>query len=274
MVAIPKRERRVWPPVVATYVLLLLVLLSAGGEGAGVVVVPAIIAALALATTVWALIRGRRQRAAYEAQLTAWAGERAAQAERLRIARDLHDIVSHGLGLITVRATAARYPGVRDDPGTALEDIERIGRETTTELRRMLGVLRDTGAVAPLRPADKLSDLPDIVAEAGRAGLRVTLDLDDLGEVSPGAQLAVCAVVREALNNTARHAGPTGVAVRVRRDGGWIVTTVHDEGPVDGWVVHPGAGRGLEGLRERVTVLDAGPVDNGFRVSARVSGAS
>ncbi|WP_328794290.1 sensor histidine kinase [Herbidospora solisilvae] len=272
MVAIPKRERRVWPPITAVYVLLLLVLLSAGGDGPGMVIVPAVIATVALTTTVWALIRGRRQRAAYEAQLTAWAGERAAQAERLRIARDLHDLVSHGLGLITVRATTARY--VHDDPDAALEDIERIGRETTTELRRMLGVLRDNGAAAPLRPADKLSDLPGIVGEAERAGLRVSLDLDDVGEVSPGAQLAVCAVVREALTNTARHAGPTGVAVRVHRDGGWIVATVHDDGPVDGWVAHPGAGHGLDGLRERVTTLDAGPVDNGFRVSARVPGAS
>ncbi|WP_066360390.1 sensor histidine kinase [Herbidospora mongoliensis] len=269
MVAIPKRERRVWPPIAAAYVLLLLVLLSAGGDGPGVVVVPAVIAALTLATTAWALVRGRRQRAVYEARLTAWAGERAAQAERLRIARDLHDIVSHGLGLITVRATTARY--VRDDPEAALEDIERIGRETTTELRRMLKVLRDNEAAAPLRPAERLGDLPDIVA---RAGLPVTLDVAELDEVSPGAQLAVCAVVREALNNTARHAGPTTATVKIRRDGDWIVVDVEDDGPVDGWVAHAGAGHGLEGLRERVAALTAGPAGNGFRVTARIPEAA
>ncbi|GAB1819526.1 hypothetical protein HerbRD11066_26900 [Herbidospora sp. RD11066] len=258
-----------WPPIAAVYILLLLVLLSAGGEGPGVVVVPAVIAALTLATTAWALVRGRRQRAAYEAQLTAWAGERAAQAERLRIARDLHDIVSHGLGLITVRATTARY--VHDDPEAALADIEHIGRETTTELRRMLNVLRDNDAAAPLRPTEKLGDLPDIVA---RSGLRVTLDVADLGEISAGAQLAVCAVVREALNNTARHAGPTTAAVEVHRDGDGIVVEVRDDGPVDGWVAHRGAGRGLEGLRERVPMLTAGPFGNGFRVTARIPEAT
>ncbi|WP_245674779.1 sensor histidine kinase [Herbidospora cretacea] len=260
-----------WPPIAAVYVLLLLVLLSAGGEGPGVVVVPAVIAALTLATTAWALVRGRRQRATYEAQLTAWAGERAAQAERLRIARDLHDIVSHGLGLITVRATTARY--VRDDPEAALEDIERIGRQTTTELRRMLRVLRDNEAAAPLRPAESLDDLPGIVAEAERAGLTVTLDVAD-HTAGPGAQLAVCAVVREALNNTARHAGPTTAAVEVRRDDDWITVTVRDDGPVDGWVAHRGAGHGLEGLRERVTALTAGPDGDGFRVTARIPEAA
>lgn len=273
--ALPRRGRRVWPLAIAVHVVLLLVLLAVGRGGPAAVVAPVVIAALALAVTVWAAFHARRQRVAYEARLTAWAGERAAQAERLRIARELHDIVSHGLGLITVRASAARYPGTGDDTSAALSDIERIGRQTTTELRRMLNVLRGPTAVAaPLRPAESFRDLPAIVEDARRAGPAVTLQVGEIGDVSPGAQLAVCSVVREALTNTARHAGPTSVKVHVRRDGDWIVTSVRDEGPVDGWTPHPGAGHGIEGLRERVTAIGgifaAGHAENGFRVTARI----
>ncbi|MEU8054710.1 sensor histidine kinase [Microbispora bryophytorum] len=273
--ALPSRGRRVWPPAIAVHVVLLLVLLSVNRGGRAAVVLPVVIAALALAVTVWAAFHARRQRIAYEARIAAWAGERAAQAERLRIARELHDIVSHGLGLITVRASAARYPGTRDDPSAALSDIERIGRQTTTELRRMLNVLRDsTATTAPLRPAESLHDLPAIIEDAERAGPAVTLKLGEIDDISSGAQLAVCSIVREALTNTARHAGPTSANVYVRRDGDWIVTSVWDKGPVDGWTPHPGAGHGIEGLRERVTaiggIFDAQHSDNGFRVTARL----
>ncbi|MCT9929916.1 histidine kinase [Planotetraspora sp. A-T 1434] len=273
--ALPERRRRVWPLAIAIHVVLLLALLAVSREGAAAVVLPVVIAALALTVTVWALFLARRQRMAYEARLTAWAGERAAQAERLRIARELHDIVSHGLGLITVRATTARYPGAEDDSAAALSDIERIGRQTTTELRRMLNVLRDsTDMAAPLRPAESLHDLPAIVEDAERAGPTVTLKLGEIDDISSGAQLAICSVVREALTNTARHAGPTSANVYIRRDGGWIVTSVWDEGRVDGWTPHPGSGHGIEGLRERVTAIggtfQAEHVENGFRVTARI----
>ncbi|MEV7807333.1 histidine kinase [Microbispora sp. NPDC088329] len=273
--ALPRRGRRVWPPAVAVHVVLLLALLAVNRAGATAIVLPAVITALALTVTVWALVRSRRQRITYEARLAAWAGERAAQAERLRITRELHDIVSHGLGLITVRASTARYTGAEDDSSAALADIERIGRQTTTELRRMLDVLRDpTGAAPPLRPAESLHDLPAIVEDAERAGPTVTVELGDVDDVSPGAQLAVCSVVREALTNTARHAGPTGAKVYVRRDGDWIVAGVRDEGPVDGWTPHPGAGHGIEGLRERLHMLGgtlhADHVENGFEVTARI----
>ncbi|MEU6425542.1 histidine kinase [Microbispora sp. NPDC046973] len=273
--ALPRRGRRVWPLAIAVHVVLLLALLAVAGGGLAAVVVPVVIAALAASVTLWAAFSTHRQRTAYEARLAAWAGERAAQAERLRIARELHDIVSHGLGLITVRASAARYPGAGDDGSAALSDIERIGRQTTRELRRMLSVLHGSaGVAAPLRPADSLRDLPAIIEAAGRAGPAVTVELGEIDDISPGAQLAVCSVVREALTNTARHAGPTNANVYVRRDGDWIVTSVRDEGPVDGWTPHPGAGHGIEGLRERVTAIggsfEAGHVENGFRVTARI----
>lgn len=236
--------------------------------------------ALTVVTTVvvvaWAVMRTRAQHDRYEEELAAWAAERAAQAERLRIARDLHDLASHGLGLITLRAAAARSVTGADggaERARALADIENASRQTTTELRRMLTVLR-TPDQAPLRPADALTDLPAIVHAANDAGLTATLDVAELGEVSPGVQLTVCAVVREALNNTIRHAGPTHADVEVRRERDTINVQVRDAGPRPGWRAHPGAGHGLDGLRERITVLDgtlhAAPAGDGWGLTARI----
>lgn len=236
----------------------------------------AVAASVAVSVIAWAFDRTRRQRRRYEEELASWAGERARHAERLRIAADLHDLVSHGLGLITVRAAVARTlagPDGESECADALTDIERVSRETTTELRRMLAVLRDP-ETAPLRPADALEDLPSIVREATAAGITPRLDAEELGEVSPGVQLTICAVVRETLNNTIRHAGPTRARVTVRRDEETIVVDVRDAGPRGSWHPQPGAGHGLDGLRERVTILggdlQARPHEHGFRVIARI----
>ncbi|MFJ3405890.1 sensor histidine kinase [Promicromonospora sp. NPDC090134] len=273
----PELRSRAW--LTATIVLAVLGLsLAATGVQQPVAVLVTVLGAagIALGVMVWALVRTGRQRRTYEDDLTAWAAERAAQAERLRIARDLHDLASHGLGLITVRAAAARTltgPAGEVEHAQALADIERAGRAATTELRRMLTVLRTPGGeTAPLRPAEALADLPAVVDSARAGGVAATLDLDDLGDVSAGAQLTVCAIVRETLANTARHAGPTGARVTVRRDADTIALIVEDDGPVTGWRPCPGAGLGLAGLRERVAALGgtlhAGAGGAGFRVVA------
>lgn len=238
----------------------------------------AVVVAVAVAASVigWAFDRTRRQRRRYEDELAAWASERATHAERLRIAADLHDLVSHGLGLITVRAAVARTlagPDGESERADALTDIEQVSRETTTELRRMLTVLRDP-ETAPLHPADTLDDLPSIVQEATAAGITTTVNAQELGDVSPGVQLTICAVVRETLHNTIRHAGPTHARITVRRDEESIVVDVQDAGPRGSWQPHPGAGHGLDGLRERVTILGGDlqghPNEHGFRVTARI----
>ena len=315
----PARRSRVWKITAGTCVALLALLLVTGAEGVMAIVVPFLVAATAVGVAVWAVWRTRTDRAAYEARLTAWAASEAVLAERIAIARDLHDIVSHGLGLITVRAAAARLVG--DDPAEAQEalaDIETAGRSATAELRRMLTVLRTAngpgtpggaeGGVAdgtwgsplsgaerrmweatgmgagsgaegalwrgtgPRFPMDTFDLLPDIVR--GAPGLRVELVLEPMDEVSPGVQVAVCKTVREALHNTARHAGPTDVHVEVRREGDAVVTSIADGGPDGVWPSAPGAGHGLMGLRERVTglggTLHAAPDHPGFRVTARI----
>lgn len=240
-------------------------------------IVPIVLAALcAVSVLAWAILRTRVQRGRYEEELALWAAERARQNERLRIAAELHDLVSHGLGLITVRAAVActvPHAGGDAERSAALADIEDVSRATTTELRRMLGVLRDPRA-APLRPADTVADLPAIVAAANSAGVRATLAVDDVSDQPAGVQLTVCAVVREALNNALRHAGPTTASVVVHRQRDEIVVEVHDSGPVDGWRPQRGAGHGLDGLRQRITLVGgqlhtrANPA--GFHIVARI----
>ncbi|GAB7036537.1 MULTISPECIES: sensor histidine kinase [Catenuloplanes] len=273
------RPRRTLSPALlvaaVTCGVLITAMCTAGTSGPLARVVPAVMVGGAIGAAVWTVRRARADRADYEARLTAWAASEAVLAERLHIARDLHDIVSHGLGLITVRAAATRHLPKPPEVAAALTDIEEAGRQATAELRRMLGVLRSTD---PLTPVDSLDDLAAIAADAGRGGLRVDLSVGELGPVSPGVQVAVARTVREGLANAARHAGPSDVRVRVHRDGADVVVTVADGGPEPGWRATPGAGHGLAGLRERVGslggVLGAAPVDGGFRLTARIPDAA
>lgn len=273
----PTWRSRVWLIAAGVLLVLAFALSALSADPPEAALVTTLVAGgIAVTVVVWALLRIRAQRRRYEEELAAWAGERATQTERLRIASDLHDLVSHGLGLITVRAAIActlTGPEGERERADALTDIEQVSRETTTELRRMLAVLRGPD-VAPLRPADTLDDLPAIVQDANAAGLTATLDIEELGKVSPGVQLTVCAVVREALHNTIRHAGPTRARVNVHRDGRTIVVDVHDAGSRGSWQPQPGAGHGLDGLRERAAVLggtlSAEHAGRGFHVTVRI----
>jgi signal transduction histidine kinase len=254
--------------------VLVLAMCTVGADGPLARVLPWTLVVGAVTTAIWAVRRARADRRDYEARLTAWAATEAVLAERLRIAHDLHDIVSHGLGLITVRAAAARHVAQPAEMTAALTDIEEASRDATAELRRMLTVLRTPASTAPL---DTLDDLPGIVDAFAKAALRPALSVEPLGPVPQGVQVAVCRIVREALSNTARHAGPTDVRVNVRRDGPDVVVSVADSGPsVPGWRPSPGAGHGLAGLRERIGSLGgellAEPVDGGFHVTARIPG--
>lgn len=273
----PRWRSRAWNAAFVLLAILALVLATTGfGDASSVRAALVSALAITVAVVAWAVLSTRAQRRHYDEELTAWAAERAAQAERLSIARDLHDLASHGLGLITVRAAAARTvagPDGEAERASAIVDIENASRQTATELRRMLTVLRAPGQ-APLRPADTLLDLPAIVGAANEAGLTTTLGVAELGEVAPGVQLTVCAVVREALNNTIRHAGPTRASVEVRREGETIVVHVQDAGPRAGWRSQPGAEHGLDGLRERIAVLDgtlhAAPAGDGWSLVAHL----
>lgn len=281
----PTWERsRAW---IAVACLTCIPLLAALILQSGNIAVAAIVSGLILvaAAFVRAVQHARQQRRNFEERLASWAAERAVAQERLRIARDLHDLSSHGLGIITVRAAATGYltgPDADAERQQAILDIERIGRSTTTELRRMLTLLRSPNdAPAPLNPADTFAALPGIIADAERGGLIIQTSIegvgnehDDYGEIAHSVQLTTCAVVREALTNVLRHAGPTTVRLTICRKDNAVNVTVEDDGKHPGWQQEPGAGHGLTGLRERVRThggtLAASPARQGFRLHASI----
>ncbi|SFC16341.1 Signal transduction histidine kinase [Nocardioides terrae] len=200
----------------------------------------------------------------------------AAAEERTRIAREMHDVVAHGLSVIVVQADGARY-AAEQDPAIAaktLGTISEAAREALTEMRRTLGLLRADDA-AQTRPQPRLADLPALVEETRAAGTRVRATLPGPDTVVPdGVGLTTFRVVQEALSNVRKHAGPSAVAT-VRVEAGADVTVeVRDDGR-GAAAADDGGGLGLVGMRERVAAhggtLETGPVTGGgFRVLARI----
>lgn len=204
----------------------------------------------------------------------------AASEERARIAREMHDVVAHGLSVIVVQADGARYAAA-SDPRVATETLAAIsatGREALTEMRRMLGLLRadPDETRAELRPQPGLADLDALVAEAQGAGAQVDATLTASGTGVPdGVALTAYRVVQEALTNVRKHAGPdVSVRVRVETTDRTLAVLVEDDGR-GAAASSDGRGLGLVGMRERVAVhggtLEASPrPGGGFRVAARL----
>ena len=205
--------------------------------------------------------------------------ERAHEAERTRIARELHDVVAHQLSAIAVQAGSARVAGARD-PAVALEAIavvEHAAREALVELNHLVGMLRrDPDDRLDRSPQPTLADLPSLVERAGRGGLLV--DLESAGEcpaLPASMELAVYRIVQEGLTNVLRHAGGARTRVRLGFRPDQVTVSVEDDG---GAALSPppdGGGRGLRGLAERVALfggsLDAAPrPEGGFHLSARI----
>ncbi|GAA3541417.1 two-component sensor histidine kinase [Aeromicrobium flavum] len=238
------------------------------------------IAAIVLAA--WALGTQGRIRRAYEASLVERGRRLAVEAEqravlaaaqeRTRIAREMHDVVAHGLSVVIVQADGARYAAEKD-PAVAvrtLETVAAVGRDALTEMRRLLGLLRGSDDPA-LAPQPGLTDLPSLVTEHDR----VELDLPDpLPEVPDGVALTVFRLVQESLTNVRKHAGPSARAtVGLRSAAGALEVEVVDDG--HGAAAAGTSGLGLLGMRERVEVhdgtLDVGPAPGGgWAVRARI----
>ena len=202
---------------------------------------------------------------------------RRVEEERLRIARELHDVTAHSLSIIALQAGAAEK-AVRRDPDGAIEALRTIrvtSKDSLDELRAMLGVLRSADEDAPLSPAGRLERLPELVRSVEQAGVHVTLAVaDDLGDVPAYVDVSAYRIVQEAITNVARHAQASTARVVVRREGDELTLEIAD----DGRGVKMGAlgeGHGIAGMRERVAALggtfEAGPVaGGGFRVTARL----
>ena len=200
------------------------------------------------------------------------------QAERLRIAYDLHDIVAHSLSAITVRSGIAAH-GFERDPAaahTALVEINDTGRRSLDELRSLLGLLRSDESV-PLRPVPgATTTLSDVVAAAGHSeGVEVVEDGRYPAGVAESTVVTVHRIVHECLVNVARHAGDVPTIVRLRHADGGVHVTVSNDAPAIERVAAAGTGIGLIAISERAELLGgtvhAGPTENGgFMVRAFV----
>ncbi|KQS06128.1 hypothetical protein ASG04_16325 [Curtobacterium sp. Leaf183] len=197
--------------------------------------------------------------------------------ERARIAREMHDVVAHGLSVMIRLADGADALAVQD-PERSREAVRRVGsvgRESLADMRRVLGVLRSAPADEPGTPdlpQPSIDDLQRLVADQRAAGLPVTLHTDGVGALPSSLAGTVYRIVQESLTNASRYAADvTTVDVEVTRTGHQVVVVVQDDGRAPGPVPSQGSERGLVGLRERAALYDgdveAGPVaPHGWRV--------
>jgi signal transduction histidine kinase len=242
-----------------------------------------------LASLAWgAAVRSRRQllesvrlRAELAEQTREAEAERRADQERMRIARDLHDVIGHSFAAVNVQARVAGTVLESDRAGArrALTAIESISREALNEIRRALGVLRQGGQDQAVAAATLTTQIGTLLEPLQDAGIRVEAHVDIGDAPLPRAPAdVVYRVVQESLTNVMRHAAAHAVQVRVARDGGTVAVEVTNDGArpavVSGSGAVPPGGHGLLGMRERVTALggqlQAGPEGGGFKVTGMV----
>jgi signal transduction histidine kinase len=257
---------------------------AAGGES-GTAGEPFVALTVAVA---WLVGHAAHQARAHDAELRARATAEAVTAERLRIAREMHDTVAHSLGVIALQAgAAARVMDTRPDQAReAMAAVERAGRETLGGLRRIVGALRAADAAPQNASGPATSGRParppgDLAARLGRlaedttaAGVRVTLAWRGSRDGLPQeVEAAAFRIAQEAVTNVLRHSGAASCQVGVDRREDLLTVRVEDPGC--GGVPRPAPGFGLTGMRERAALLggefEAGPrPGGGFRVTARL----
>jgi len=226
----------------------------------------------------WAELRARTERLEREHEEEA---RRAVTEERLRIARELHDVIAHSMSVIAVQSAVGNH--VIDtqpaDARQALAAIEATSRSALTEMRRLLGVLRQEGEPrGSLTPAPGLADLSSLVSQVRDAGLQVWINVEGRrGSVPPGVDLSAYRVIQEALTNVIKHAGSAAATVIIRYRDDSVTVEIANQAPAAPAAHVPapraGSGHGIIGMRERVAVFGgefaAGPQpDGGFLVRA------
>jgi len=226
----------------------------------------------------WAELHARAERLERERDAEA---RRAVTEERLRIARELHDVVAHSMSVIAVQSAVGNHviDTQPEEARHALAAIEATSRSALTEMRHLLGVLRQDGEpTGSLVPAPGLADLAPLVAQVKEAGLSVWIHVEGERELlPPGVDLSAYRIVQEALTNVIKHAGSAAATVTVRYRPGSVALEITDDGPgvspVGAQAGTFSAGHGIIGMRERVAVFGgefaAGPLPaGGFRVFA------
>jgi signal transduction histidine kinase len=243
---------------------------------------------LVAAGAVGAYVAARRQWLAAESDRAARAEQareeetrRRVDAERMRIARELHDVVAHSMAMINVQATAAGMQ-LTADPASAAEAIQAIRRASKSglrELRTILEVLRHVDGGSPAGPVPDLRAIAALVEATTAAGTPTTLELAEPPvPLPPPVTLAVYRIVQESLTNVVRHAGRVAATVSLRQDGGYLYVDVVNDGGAVPAPFSDGTRAGLTGMRERATALggtvEAGPrAGGGFAVHARLPAA-
>jgi signal transduction histidine kinase len=243
--------------------------------------------AVMLGVRLWQRFRAEaRHRVAARDTMAESLVEYAARGERVRIARELHDLVAHHLSMISVQAEAARLttPGMPEEGARRLASIGDTARTALAEMRRLLGVLREDAPQEDGRaPQPGLADLTRLVEQAratSRAGVRLIVS-GPIATVDPAVLLTAFRITQEALTNARRHAPDAAVDVELRHDPQALRILVRDNGPAAtaGQAAVRASGHGLAGMRERAAMLGgslrAGPArDCGFLVEASLPVAS
>jgi signal transduction histidine kinase len=188
--------------------------------------------------------------------------------ERTRIARELHDVVAHAISVIVLQARGARHALATEpaDARGALDSIEETAVQALAEMRRLLGMLRESDDEVALAPQPSLAHLDELVAHIREAGVPVDVHVEGAPrDLAPGVDLSAYRIVQEALTNALKHAGPTRARVVIRYGEDSIQLEVEDSGK--GGATTQDGGHGLAGIRERVELfggdLESGPRSNG-----------
>ncbi|MBV9416363.1 MAG: hypothetical protein JO363_15380 [Solirubrobacterales bacterium] len=251
----------------------------------GRVAIPRALVPFVLVAPAWLAGTAMRNR---EERAEAWAQradsleqdrDAALRAERARIARELHDVVTHSVSVMVLQTGAARQIMTKDEPRSRalLESVEASGRSALEELRRLLGLLSDHDGTAPLAPQPHVTEIPALVEQVLQTGLRVELRVEGRPRViSGGMTVAAYRIVQEALTNVLKHAGAAPTHVIPRWSDAALELEIVDNGPPHAaYERRVPAGRGIAGMRERAAMyggtLEAHPApDRGYLVHARI----
>jgi signal transduction histidine kinase len=254
------RRRRVWVPIITPYVVYAATPFGWpwwGGRYLGVLLAVLTVGAAAVGAAVRAHEEARSRQESNRV-IADTILEHAARGERARIARDLHDVVAHHLSMISIQAEAARLtvPGMPPEGTKRLSAIGATARAALTEMRRLLGVLReDAGGGLARKPQPGLDQLNELIDEArGLTGASTRLIVR--GRVVPldsGVELAAYRIIQEALTNARRHAPGAAVDVELRYADDTLCIRVRDNGP--GPADELSTGHGLQGMRERAAMV-------------------
>ena len=214
-----------------------------------------------------------RERSAFEQRQEALEAERTVAEERVRIARELHDVVAHTLSLIIVQSEVLRTNLADEQPRASAAEIAELGRDAMAELHRTLELLRGGDELAERAPQPVLSDLQQLAEQSRGAGLDVELGIEGAVRQLPASfELSAYRIVQEALTNARRHADAARATVRLRFGADALEVSIEDDG-AGATTAAGSAGHGLRGMRERAAMLGgavtAGPREQGgYRVSA------